>query len=142
MADDTSSCSESTTDVFFEMLGLPVMDVGAISAAVEDDSHVETNVQSKGPLSNKDASKLPKLLDYRTDLSLVNATHKQPSVSLLQVPLRCSRYLHKPSTVAAFVIENLISASECKTLIRLAEELSIIGFHYVEEASHTDNEGM
>lgn len=62
-------------------------------------------------------------------------------MSLLNVPTRCSRYLHKPSAVAAFLIENLITDSMCQSLIRLAEELSSTGFHYVKQASHTDNEG-
>lgn len=127
--DNASSCSESTTSVFFEMLGLPVMDLSAISHEVEDGA----DVSSKEPLQLIGSSLV--------SASIIDREHKQPSVSFLQVPQRCSRYLHKPPTIAAFVIEHLLTASECHSIIRLAEELSLTGFHYVTEASHTDNEG-
>ena len=68
--------------------------------------------------------------------SINNQCQQHMTVSFLEVPKRCSRYLHEPVTVAAFVIENLFSASECHSILRLAEE-----FHYITEASHIDNDG-
>lgn len=127
--DNASSCSESTTGAFFEMLGLPVMDFGTISSAVDDD----VDADYKGPLQLIGSDLI--------SASRINHEHKQPSVSFLQVPQRCSRYFHKPPTIASFVIENLLTSSECQSIICLAEELSVSGFHYVTEASHTDNEG-
>jgi hypothetical protein len=125
--DDASSCSESTNEVFFEMLGLPVIDYGVISSATEERPSTATQEKIEAEL-------LPCSLDQEHNVV-------QPVVSFLQVPQRCSRYLHKPSTVAAFVIENLITLAECQEIIQLAEDLSAFGFHYVTEASHTDNDG-
>lgn len=129
--DNDSSSSESTNEVFFEMLGLPVMDFGAISAAVDDK---ESNICSLKP---------PQEVVYNSSLPLAkNYQHDNTQcISFLEVPQRCSRYLHKPASVAAFVIDNLIAASECQSMIRLAAELSATGFHYVTEASHTDDNG-
>ena len=124
--DNLSSCSESTNEVFFEMLGLPVMDVAEISSAVDEGTRNETG--------NSSSVQASPTTDHQ---------RKQPAtVSFLQVPQRCSRYLHKPLTVAAFIIEDLLTVSECHLILRLAEELSATGFHYVTEASHIDNEGV
>lgn len=70
-------------------------------------------------------------------------SHSKPSVAFLDVPQRCSRYLHQPSDVTAFVINNFLDAKECKELTSLACDPSIsTGLHYVTEAAHTDNDGV
>ncbi len=69
-----------------------------------------------------------------------------PIVTVLDVPRRCSRYLHPPSDVAAFTIKNLLDAHECRELTHRAEAASTssssTGFRYVTEAAHTDDEGI
>lgn len=62
-------------------------------------------------------------------------------VQAFAVPQNCSRYLHKPSDVASFVIHNFLNHDECQDLIHLAKTLSSAGFHYVTEAAHTDEDG-
>lgn len=137
--DGNSSCSESTTEVFFEMLGLPSMDFGDISSAPEDDERngdeKKCELDLTEPLTiDCNCRSLPPSRQRKLD-------YQQSVVSLLNVPTRCSRYHHKPSAVAAFLIENLITASMCQSLIQLAEESSSTGFHYVKQASHTDDKG-
>ncbi len=63
-----------------------------------------------------------------------------PRVSFLEVPRRCSRYLHRPSDVVTFVLDGLLDESECRSLIRLASSPSSFatGFRYVSEAIHRD----
>ena len=136
--DDPSSCSESTTEVFFEMLGLSSMEYGDISSAVEDEADGE---EKKHELDLPQPLSIDCNYKSLSPSRQVDEDYQQSVVSLLNVPTRCSRYLHKPSAVAAFLIENLITNSMCQSLIRLAEELSSTGFHYVKQASHTDNEG-
>lgn len=113
----TSSCSTSsvdTNDAFMEMLGL--------SSFAADDCIISTTEDNINDCKSvKDAT-----------------TH----VTILEVPHKCSRYLHRPTDVAAFVIDNFLDASECEQLIHLANKRSSTGFHYVTEASHTDNEGI
>ena len=139
-ADDASSSSESTTEVFFEMLGLPVLDVGDISSAIEDEH--EPKVMCSVGTETHTNFELPQQIKCNSNSSTLNREDREPVVSFLEVPNKCSRYLHRPQSVAAFMIEELFTASECRTLIQLAEEMSFTGFHYVTEASHTDNEGM
>ena len=67
---------------------------------------------------------------------------KTNDTAVLEVPHRCSRYLHHPSDCAAFVIDYFLDAYECEQLIHLASKLSSTGFHYVTEASHVDNDGI
>lgn len=123
----TSSCSTSsvdTNDALMEMLGLPssfALDDGIMSTVEENTN----DCISYGDCVVKGAT-------AATD------TH----VTILEVPHKCSRYLHHPTDVAAFVIDNFLDASECEQLIHLASKLSSTGFHYVTEASHTDNEGI
>ena len=64
------------------------------------------------------------------------------TVTVLDVPQRCSRYLHQPSDIAAFIIKNFLTANECRELTRHAATASSTGFHYVTEATHIDNEGI
>ncbi len=64
------------------------------------------------------------------------------SVKQLTVPQHCSRYLHDPSDVASFLIQNFLNADECQELIHLANTISSAGFHYVTEAAHTDEDGI
>jgi hypothetical protein len=140
--DDNSSSSESTNEVFFEMLGLPVMDAGAISLAVDVDDHQQNKMMcSVAAAGNISTISPPGTLICNSISSAFDQERDHPIVSYLDVPQKCSRYLHKPSTVAAFVVNNLITLYECQTLIQLAEELSATGFHYVTEASHVDDEG-
>ncbi len=65
-----------------------------------------------------------------------------PCVKQLIVPQNCSRYLHNPSDVASFLIQNFLDVDECQDLIHLANTLSSTGFHYVKEAAHTDEDGV
>ena len=77
-----------------------------------------------------------------TDIITTNDDKDNPVVTVLEVPHRCSRYLHDGSDCAAFVIDNFLDAYECEQLIHLASKLSSTGFHYVTEASHIDNDGI
>ncbi|KAL3791615.1 hypothetical protein HJC23_012205 [Cyclotella cryptica] len=101
--DNGSSCSESTTSVFFEMLGLPVMDFGVISSAVDDDVHADSKEE------------IPLIGSNLTSASRIDREQKEAICVIL---------------------------AKCQAIIRLAEELSVSGFYYVTEASHTDNEGI
>jgi len=74
--------------------------------------------------------------------ALIATNENNPVVTVLEVPHRCSRYLHHSSDCAAFVIDNFLDAAECEQLIQLANKLSSTGFHYVTEASHIDNDGI
>ncbi len=64
------------------------------------------------------------------------------SVKQLTVPQNCSRYLHDPSNVASFLIQNFLNLDECQELIHFANTMSNTGFHYVTEAAHTDEDGI
>jgi hypothetical protein len=139
--DDSSSSSESTNEVFFKMLGLPVIDVGDISLAVEDDQQNQIICSPVVAAGNDRTISPPRAVICNSTSSAFARETDQPTVTYFQVPQKCSRYLHKPSTVAAFVVNNLITPSECQVLIQLAEKFSATGFHYVTEASHVDNEG-
>ena len=115
--DDRSTSSSSSADsdeCFLELLGLSKFN----------------------DVSTKEEEEV--IVDYcNTDIITTNDT-----VTVLEVPHRCSRYLHHPSDCAAFVIDNFLDASECDQLIHLANKLSSTGFHYVTEASHVDNHGI
>lgn len=76
-----------------------------------------------------------------------------PIVTAFDVPPRCSRHLHRPSDVAAFTISNFLDATECEELTHRAASASAsaaassssattTGFHYVTEATHTDDDGI
>ena len=122
----SSTCSDDTNDAFLEMLGLQALD-GISTIAKENDCHANEAVRTPIHPECKKQSSMEKI---------------SPSVTLLDVPHRCSRHLHQPSDVAAFVIDNFLDATECQELIRLASKLSSTGFHYVTEAAHRDNEGV
>ncbi|KAL7538835.1 hypothetical protein ACHAXR_008830 [Thalassiosira sp. AJA248-18] len=127
----SSTCSDDTNEAFLEMLGLPALDGLSTMATTENDC-------TEDELATTAIHKA-----YETNNSLREEIIScSPSVTLLEVPHRCSRYMHQPSDVAAFVIDNFLDASECQDLIQLATKLSSTGFHYVTEAAHTDNEGV
>jgi len=117
----SSSSSADTNEAFLDMLGLPALD-GISVMADENDCLENEAIRIRTPIHPDDCM--------------------TPSVTPLEVPHRCSRYLHQPSDVAAFVIDNLLGVSDCQELIQLAIKLSSTGFHYVTEAAHTDNEGV
>ena len=110
----SSTSSDDTNEAFLDMLGLSALD------------GIETVIDADENDCNHDAC----------------TEEPSPNVTLLEVPHRCSRYLHQPSDVAAFVIDNFLDTTECQQLIHLANKLSSTGFHYVTEAAHTDNEGV
>jgi len=116
-----SSCSEDTNEVFFEMLGLSLMDV-------TDFVDAESNADDKQAV---DRTYVTISSDAKTDTII------QPIVTPLEVPPLCSRYQHKPSSVSAFTIDNFLNKDECKAILQLST-----GFHYVTEAAHTDNDGV
>jgi len=137
-ADDGSSCgSNSTEAAFLEMLGLSTFDdIPSMTLDLDGDQD-ELGKISDSLEDSTDDRNLNQLIILENDSS-VSDLHLQPAVTSFEVPSRCSRYLHKPSSVAFFVIDNLLEAAECQALIQLAHKLSSKGFHYVTEAAHTD----
>ena len=111
----SSSTSVDTNEAFLELLGLPTS---------FNDSNISTTIE--------DAD------------TCINGGDTIPCATLLEVvvPHRCSRYLHEPSDVVSFTIDYFLDASECQQIVHLATKLSSTGFHYVTEASHTDNDGV
>ena len=124
--DDTGSiCSAgssvNTDTALSEMLGLSISDFHCLLDE-------EKNEQDDNP--NCSAN----------DLAFASS---HLSVSRLHVPKRCSRYLHDPSDVCAFVITNFLTSDECTTLIDYATSSSMAtGFHYINEAGHIDDDGI
>ena len=155
--DAGSTCSESSVDTneaLSEMLGLPPASSFALllSSATEevehrpyyddDDDESETTalavVRDRSRQLESKSSPLEEMRGSETTFP-----PSPPRVSSLDVPRRCSRYLHHPSDVAAFAIHDFLDAAECRYLIRLASAPSsrVTGFRYVAEASHTDDRG-
>ena len=124
----STSCSCDTAEAFLEMLGLPALD----GLSAEDDG-AENDC-------NKESLKIASHTACTANSSYI--TKFNPSITHLEVPSRCSRYLHQPKDVAAFVIDNFLDAAECQELIHLSKQLSRTGFHYVTEAAHTDSDGV
>ena len=116
----SSGGSVNTDTALSEMLGLSLADFNNL--LVEEEDEEEGNCSTKN------------------DSSFASATHL--SVSPLHVPRRCSRYLHDPSDVCAFVINNFLTSEECTALIRYATSSKATGFHYIKEAGHIDDEGI
>lgn len=58
----------------------------------------------------------------------------------IDLPARCSRYLHPPSSCCAFVLPSVLSPAECRYIVHKATKTTT-GFHYVTEAQHTDDGG-
>ena len=112
----TSSSSADSNECFLELLGL---------STFNDVSTKEEEV----------------IVDCCNTLITTNDDNT-PVVTVLEVPHRCSRYLHHPSDCAAFVIDSFLNVAECEQLIHLANKLSSTGFHYVTEASHMDSDGI
>ena len=61
-------------------------------------------------------------------------------IHVIDLPKRCSRYLHAPVNCCAFVVPHVLDASECRYLIGKGAHTSR-GFHYVTEAAHVDESG-
>lgn len=61
-------------------------------------------------------------------------------IHVIDLPKRCSRYLHAPDHCCAFVLPSIINASECRYLIEKGAHTPR-GFHYVTEAAHVDENG-
>lgn len=125
----SSTRSDDTHEAFLEMLGLPAAFDG-ISAAADDDDDENDARRGDGAARTSTGRPTPPPVGGGC------------AVAPLEVPPRCSRHLHHPSDVAAFVINDFLDASECRHLIELAETLSGAGFRYVTEAAHTDDEGI
>ena len=72
-----------------------------------------------------------------------NAPNEQEAakpIHVIDLPQRCSRYLHAPEHCCAFVLPSVLDASECRYLIERGAATSR-GFHYVTEATHVDESG-
>ena len=159
--DAGSTCSESSVDTneaLSEMLGLPPASSfdGLLSSATEEVEHLpdhgdcdDDDVESATTATTavavvRDRSR--RLESKSSPLGGMRAsetTFPPPRVSSLDVPRRCSRYLHHPSDVSAFALHGFLDAAECRHLIRLASapSSSVTGFRYIAEASHTDDRG-
>ncbi|KAL7531601.1 hypothetical protein ACHAWF_003841 [Thalassiosira exigua] len=124
----SSTCSNDTGNAFLEMIGL--LELDGISSMPD----------SGGADCPEDGKLISSTINERN--SPTPTEKVAPSVRRLDVPQRCSRYLHEPSDVAAFVIDNCFGAEECQHLIHLADKLSRSGFQYVTEATHTDDDGV
>ena len=77
------------------------------------------------------------------EVKISKVAEKQDSampVHVIDLPKRCSRYLHAPDHCCAFVLSSIINASECQYLIEKGAHTSR-GFHYVTEAAHMDESG-
>jgi len=116
--DRSTSSSADSNECFLELLGLSTF----------------TDVSTKEEEGVVDCC--------NTDIITTNDDKDSPIVTVLEVPHRCSRYLHHPLDCVSFVIDNFLNAAECEQLIHLATKLSSTGFHYVTEASHIDNDGI
>ncbi|KAL7467652.1 hypothetical protein ACHAXS_007894 [Conticribra weissflogii] len=145
-ADDSSCSSHCTEAAFLDMLGLSFDDVPSMSLDIDGDQKEPGKISDVHDNDSMDRSNEPPNQPIHSIIlennSSVIRRHLQPSVTRVEVPSRCSRYLHKPSSVAFFVIDNFLQAAECQGLIQLAHKLSSNGFHYVTEAAHTDNDGI
>lgn len=124
--DDGSTSSADTNEAFLEMLGLPAFDCVSAMTETENDCNGDDVVVTSSI--------------HKTYEESSRVTMPTNNVARLEVPHRCSRYLHQPSDVAAFVIDNFLDATECQELIHLASQLA--SPIYVTEAAHTDNEGI
>ena len=134
--ENASTGSDSTNEAFLEMLGLQ---------AFEGISDVDVNADEIGNDCNQIEHMVPGLVKtpIHSDCEKeASADHRQPRINFFEVPPRCSRYLHKPSSVASFVIDNFLDDTECQSLIHLATKLSSTGFHYVTEAAHKGSDGI
>jgi len=61
-------------------------------------------------------------------------------IHVIDLPKRCSRYLHAPDHCCAFELPSILDAAECHYLIEKGAHTSK-GFHYVTEATHVDESG-
>ncbi|KAL3786375.1 hypothetical protein ACHAW5_004772 [Stephanodiscus triporus] len=149
--DAGSTCSASsadTNDALSEMLGLPPASFDGLSSTAlvddfgdnndndDDDDDDDGRREPKSPSPEADGAEV-------AEWSSSSPPPPSPRVSFLEVPRRCSRHLHRPSDVAAYVLDGLLDESECRSLIRLASAPSSFatGFRYVSEAIHRDAAG-
>uniref|UniRef100_A0A7S4RUC8 Fe2OG dioxygenase domain-containing protein n=1 Tax=Ditylum brightwellii TaxID=49249 RepID=A0A7S4RUC8_9STRA len=77
------------------------------------------------------------MTDANDDCNPKEDDDTKPIIRPINVPKRCSRYLHPPSKCTAFMIDGLLQQSDCNFLIQKAKAIQE-GFHYITEATHVN----
>ena len=160
--DAGSTCSDSSVDTneaLSEMLGLPPASSfdGLLSAATEEVEHlpdygdcVDDDVESATTATTavtvvRDRSR--KLESKSSPLEEMRASETTfppppPRVSSLDVPRRCSRYLHHPSDVAAFALSCWTATTRTSSSTKSRGRSTIGPFHDVQSNDELQNLGI
>mmetsp|Transcript_17554 Transcript_17554/g.51202 ORF Transcript_17554/g.51202 Transcript_17554/m.51202 type:complete len:398 (-) Transcript_17554:464-1657(-) len=112
--------SVDTDECFLEMLGFSAEECAGLQMAnAEDDESDDRGISATSSSQEERAAPVTRRID---------------------VPPRCSRYLHPPEECAAFVVEDFLTRDECDGLVEMGASLNG-GFRYVTEAAHTSPDG-
>ena len=157
-SDCYSSDGESSTnsnEALLEMLGLSASDLrdDSLRTAVDDDGggggdEAKERAVADGTATAKKTADERRGFEGTGTITDEEAREEEAAAArrsviatrTLAVPRRCSRYLHPPERCAAFVVDDLLSVPQCRSLIELASK-SNGGFRYVTEASHPSPDG-